>query len=140
MAKSHATCGLTLDAGALIELERGDAHVRALLTAALAAGAKLAVPAGVIAQSWRGGPRAARIARLLADDQVDTVVLDGPTAKAVGLLSAGCGHPDVVDVSVVLCAAERGHAVITTDPEDLAAVNPMVRLITIPVVPSPRRR
>lgn len=127
--------GLTLDSGALIKLESGDEYVRALLAGALKAGSPLAVPAGVIAQTWRGGPRTARIARLLGDETVEIVDLDAPVAKAVGLLSARCGHPDVVDVSVALCAAERGHAIVTTDPGDLtalAAVNPNLELLTIP--------
>jgi hypothetical protein len=33
---------------------------------------------------------------------------------------------------VVLCATQRGHAVVTTDPEDLARVNPNLDLITVP--------
>jgi hypothetical protein len=124
--------GLTLDSGALIKLESGDEYVRALLAGAMVAGSPLAVPAGVIAQTWRGGPRMARIARLLGDEGVDIVDLDAPVAKAVGLLSARCGHPDVVDVSVALCATERRHAIVTTDPSDLAKVNPNLELITIP--------
>jgi hypothetical protein len=124
--------GLTLDSGALIKLESGDEYVRALLASALEVGSPLAVPAGVIAQTWRGGPRMARIARLLGDETVEIVDLDAPVAKAVGLLSARCGHPDVVDVSVALCAAERGHAIVTTDPGDLTDVNPNLELVTIP--------
>ena len=121
-----------MDSGALIKLESGDEYVRALLSGALATGSPLAVPAGVIAQTWRGGPRMARIARLLADETVEIVDLDGPVAKAVGLLSARCGHLDVVDVSVALCAAQRQHAIVTTDPDDLTKVNPSLELVTIP--------
>jgi len=123
--------GLTLDAGALIALERGDERVRSLLARAAAAGLPLTVPAGVVAQAWRGGPRQARIARLLADPDVHVVVLDDPTARAVGSLVARSGHHDVVDVSVALCAAERGHAVLTSDPDDVAAVNPRLALIAL---------
>jgi predicted nucleic acid-binding protein len=124
--------GLTLDSGALIKLESGDEYVRALLASAMKAGSPLAVPTGVIAQTWRGGPRMARIARLLGDETVEIVDLDAPVAKAVGLLSARCGHPDIVDISVALCAAERGHAIVTTDPEDLTTVNPNLELVQIP--------
>jgi hypothetical protein len=60
------------------------------------------------------------------------IYLDGPVAKAVGLLTARCGHPDVVDVSVALCAAERRHAIVTTDPGDLTKVNSNLELVTIP--------
>ncbi|MGQ0777752.1 MAG: hypothetical protein ACT4NY_25645 [Pseudonocardiales bacterium] len=89
------------------------------------------MPAGVLAQAWRGGPRQARIARLLADPDVHVVVLDDPTAWAVGALVARSDHHDIVDVSVALCAAERGHVVLTSDPDDIAAVDPRLALITV---------
>jgi hypothetical protein len=115
----------------LIGLERGDERVRSLLQRAVTAGIPLAVPAGVVAQAWRGGPRQARIARLLADPDVHVVVLDDPTARAVGVLGARCGHDDIVDVSVALCAAERGQVVLTSDPEDVAAIDPRLALIVL---------
>ncbi len=123
--------GLTLDTGALIGLEKGDERVRSLLQRAVTEGIDLAVSAGVVAQAWRGGPRQARIARLLADPDVQVVVLDDPTARAAGALVARSGHQDVVDVSVALCAAERGHVVLTTDPGDVAAVDPHLALIVL---------
>ncbi len=123
--------GLTLDTGALIGLERGDERIRSLLQRAVADEIPLAVPAGVVAQAWRGGPRQARIARLLADPDVEVVVLDDPTARAVGTLIAHSGHHDVVDVSVALCAAERGHVVLTSDPDDIAAANPRLAVIAL---------
>jgi predicted nucleic acid-binding protein len=122
---------LTLDTGALIGLERGDERIRSLLQRAVADGIPLAVPAGVIAQAWRGGPRQARIARLLADPAIEIVILDDPTARAVGTLIARSGHPDVVDVCVALCARERGHVVATSDPDDVAAVDPRLALIPL---------
>ena len=72
--------GLTLDTGALLALERGDSRVRALLRRALETGLPLSVPAGVVAQAWRGGPRQARVARLLADPSVHVAPLDDMTA------------------------------------------------------------
>lgn len=123
--------GLTLDTGALIGLERGDQRVRSLLQRAVTERIPLAVPAGVIAQAWRGGPRQARIARLLADPAVEVVLLDDPTARAVGTLIARSGHHDVIDVCVALCAAERGHVVVTSDPNDVTAVDPRLTLIPL---------
>jgi hypothetical protein len=35
----------------------------------------------------------------------------------------------VVDVSVVVCARERGHAVVTSDPDDLRAIDPKLELL-----------
>ncbi|WP_240038159.1 PIN domain-containing protein [Actinomyces procaprae] len=131
MSTDGEVTGLTLDTGALLALERGDARMRALLRRAVEAGIALAVPAGVVAQAWRGGPRQARVARLLADPAVRVIPLDDVTARAVGLLCGRSGHPDVVDVHVVLHAREQGHAVVTSDPDDLHAVAPALRLITV---------
>lgn len=123
--------GLTLDTGAVLAVERGDARVRALLRRAVERGLPLAVPAGVVAQAWRGGPRQARIARLLADPAVEVPALDDLTARAVGLLCGRSGHRDVVDVHVALHARQHSHAVVTTDPNDLHAVDPSLPLIAV---------
>ena len=123
--------GLTLDTGALLALERGDSRVRALLRRSLETGLPLSVPAGVVAQAWRGGPRQARVARLLADPNVHVAPLDDMTARAVGLLCGRSGHRDIVDVHVALLAEEQGHTVVTSDPEDLSAVHPSLPLITV---------
>jgi hypothetical protein len=45
-------------------------------------------------------------------------------------LCAATGTSDVVDVSVALCARDRGHAVVTTDAADLRAIDPSLPLIT----------
>ena len=123
--------GLTLDAGALIALERGDPKVRALLRRALERGLEIAAPTSVVAQAWRGGPRQARVARLLGDPVVDIPVLDDATARAIGLLCGRSRHADIVDVHVVLHARELGHAVVTSDPEDLRSVDPDLQLIAV---------
>lgn len=128
---SAPVVGLTLDTGALIALQRGDERVRALLARAAHHQWPIAVPAGVIAQAWRGGPRQARVARLLNDPDIETVALDDLTARAVGVLAGRCGHPDIVDVSVALCAAERGHAVVTSDPDDLTTVDENLTLLRV---------
>lgn len=123
--------GLTLDTGALLALERGDSRVRALLRRALETGLPLSIPAGVVAQAWRGGPRQARVARLLADPSVHVAPLDDMTARAVGLLCGRSGHRDIVDVHVALLAQEQGHTVVTSDPEDLSVIHPGLPLITV---------
>lgn len=123
--------GVTLDTGALIAIERGDRRLQALLDEAAAASADLAVPAGVIAQAWRGSSRQARLARFLALSSVTVVVLDELEARAAGVLCGRAGTADVVDASVVLCARARGHAVVTGDQDDLAALDPALRLVTL---------
>ena len=123
--------GLTLDTSALIAIERADRRMQALLDEAGAVAAPLAVPAGVIAQAWRGSARQARLARFLALPTVTAVALDEPEARATGALCGRAGVDDVVDASVVICARARGHAVVTGDPEDLAALDPALRLVIL---------
>ncbi len=123
--------GATLDAGALIAVERGEPRLQALLDEAAAAGIDIAVPAGVIAQAWRRSSRQARLARFLALSVVTTVPLDEPEARAAGVLCGRTGTADVVDASVVICARARGHAVVTGDPDDLAALDPALRLVRL---------
>jgi len=105
--------------------------MRALIDRAAQHGWAVAVPSGALAKTWRGGPRQTRLARLLAQPEVTVPALDEATARAVGLLCGRSGHPDVVDVHVALHAMEHGHHVVTSDPDDIRAVNPSLPLIRI---------
>jgi predicted nucleic acid-binding protein len=125
------TRGLTLDAGALIAAERGDGRVIALLERVLTRGAELAIPAGALAQAWRADPKQHRLHRLLGDERCDVVALDRDEALRVGALCARTGRADIVDVSVAACASRRGHVVVTADADDIAAVDPTLRLIVL---------
>lgn len=120
--------GATLDTGALIAIERGSRRMQALLDEAAIADAVLAVPVGAVAQAWRGQPRQARLARFLRQRKVEVVPLDDPTARAAGVLCGRAGTDDVVDASVVLCARQRHHGVVTSDPGDLRLLDPTLRL------------
>jgi len=121
--------GATLDTGALIALEAGSRRMAVLVEEALASGATLAIPAGVLAQAWRGGARQARIARLLRASISSVIPLDERAALRIGARCAITGVPDVIDVSVALCARDRAQPVITTDPGDLRAIDPSLSLI-----------
>lgn len=123
--------GVTLDTGALIAIDRGDRRLQALIDETVASGTQLAVPAGVVAQSWRGSARPARLARFLALGEVVVVALDEPEARASGVLCARAGSADVLDASVVICARRRGHAVVTGDPADLAELDPRLKLVPL---------
>jgi len=116
--------GFTLDAGALIALERRDERVNALLSSALAENAVIHIPAGVLAQAFRSGPRQARMARLLRQAQTRVVALDEQTACVTGMLLGLRGVSDVIDASVVVCARRYRQAVVTSDPEDLRRLDP----------------
>ena len=121
--------GATLDTGALIALEAGSRRMAVLVEEALASPAMLAIPAGVLAQSWRGGARQARIARLLRSSVVAVVPLDRRCALRAGARCAATGVTDVIGASVALCAHDRGHPVITSDPGDLRVLEPSLVLL-----------
>lgn len=123
--------GATLDTGALIALDRGDPRIADLVSEAAAAGLRVALPAGVIAQAWRGGARQALLARLLTSMHTDVVPLDLAAALEVGTRCAETGARDVVDVSVVVCAEHRGHAVVTSDPGDIRRIEPRVPVVVV---------
>lgn len=122
--------GYTLDAGALIALERDHRALYARLARATKT-STIAVPAAALAQVWRDGRKQARLARLLARRDVEVVVLDEVGARRVGQLCGARGTSDVVDAAVVLCAMERAHAIITSDAKDLSRLDPRALLIEI---------
>lgn len=121
--------GVTLDAGALIALESGSKRMAVLVEEALVCRTELAIPAGVLAQAWRGGSRQARIAGLLRASNTSVVALDAKMALRVGARCAAVGMADIVDVSVAICARDRGHPVITSDPDDIAAIDSGLMLV-----------
>jgi len=96
-----------------------------------AANVPLAIPAGVLAQVWRGSARQQRLAVLMSDDDVDIPGLDMAQALAIGALLASARGRDVIDASVVVTARTRGDAVVTSDPEDLQRLDPMLRVIAV---------
>jgi hypothetical protein len=104
--------GLTYDTGALVAAERNDRLMWSLHRAALARGIPPVVPAGVLAEGWRGGPQAT-LSRFLKGCDVEE--LSKEQARAVGALAARARHDNVIDVSVVDGAIRRRHAVATSD-------------------------
>jgi hypothetical protein len=120
---------LVFDAGALIAFERNDRKVRTLVELAMAHGAALHVPGGVVAQVWRDGSRQARLARLLGSGILQVQSLDRAEAQATGALCGKAGVSDVVDASVVLLARRQHATVVTSDPEDLARIDAKLTLV-----------
>lgn len=114
-----------LDAGALIAFERRDRRVIALLELAEA----VHVPAGVVGQVWRNPARQARLARLLAAEEVNVRDLDVESAKAAGHLCGATGTGDVIDASVALLAREQAGVVVTSDVADLRRIDPSLDLV-----------
>lgn len=123
---------LVLDAGALIAIERRSTRLQTLLVQARQRRVSIVVPTPVVAQVVRGGGRQASLRRFLADSALRYISLDLAGALEVGALLAAGGGSDVVDAFVVTCARRLGGCpVVTSDPDDLARLDPTVPLIVI---------
>jgi len=125
------TPGITLDAGALIALDRDDRRVVVLLARAAQAGASVTIPATALAQAIRQPERQARLARLIRQPGADIVALDRVDATSVGRLLAASRTTDVVDAHVVVCARRAGHRVMTSDPDDLRRLDPAIDIVVV---------
>lgn len=123
--------GLTLDAGALIALDRDDRYVLRLLARTVALGDRVTIPAGALAQSIRQPQRQAHLARLLRQPTTDVAALNRRDAVLVGRMLARSGTADVIDAHVVLCARRAEQSVVTSDGDDLARLDPTLTLVRI---------
>lgn len=94
---------LVLDAGALIQVDRGDYDVLSMLKTAFDKGEVVDVPTGVIGQAWRNPDRQAVLSRTLK--RCNEVDLDGEMARAGGQLCGRTATSDVIDASVALAVA-----------------------------------
>ena len=106
---------LTLDAGALIAAERGDAKFWGFVKATL--DLDFLIPASVVAQAWRGA-RSARVAQLI--DSSFVVSLDDELARRVGELCGRSRTADIVDASVAVVAHRFGADILTGDTSDIS--------------------
>lgn len=108
--------GLTYDTGALLAAEGGDRRMWALHRRALERLQTPTVPAGALAQAWRGGPQPL-LSRVLDGCVIEP--LDELAARVAGQLMGHAKSSDVVDASVVAGALQRGDAVVTSDQRDM---------------------
>lgn len=123
--------GVTLDAGALIALDKNDRQMIVLLDRAQQLGHTVSIPASALAQAVREPARQARLSRLIRQSTTDVVPLDRVDAIRVGRLLAASGTSDVVDAHVIECARRTSTAVVTSDPGDLRRLDGSVRLIEL---------
>lgn len=128
--------GFVFDAGAFIALEGRSPFMIGILNEALHGTIEVVLPRTVIAQVWRGTPRQANVRRLVRAGlrRGSPVVIDELTAeraREIGVKIGQTSHPDIVDVHVALAAAERGHAVLTSDDADIAKVDPDLILVHV---------
>ena len=123
--------GIVFDTGGLIALDRKDRRVLALLVRAKERRMCITVPATALAQAIRNPAKQALVSRLIRQPGTDLIALDGPDATSVGLVLARTGTADIVDAHVVVCAQRAGHAVITSDSNDLRRIDPELELVVI---------
>lgn len=116
--------GLTYDTGALLAAEAGRRELWALHRRALERGTIPLVPAGVLAQAWRGGPQP-ELSRLLRGCVIEP--FEEGRARAAGKACALAATSDIVDASVVVGALGRNDLVVTSDPEDLRRIAAALR-------------
>jgi len=108
--------GITLDAGALIAVDRNDRPVLVLIARAMESGMRVTVPAMALAQAIRNPTRQPRLSR---------------HATAVGLLLAESGTSDIAGAHVAVCARNARQPVLTSDPGDLARLAPDLRVVPL---------
>jgi predicted nucleic acid-binding protein len=122
---------VTLDAGALIALDRDHRQMIALLAHAAEIGARVTVPATALAQAMRAPARQARLSRLVRQPTTDVVPLSTADAISVGVLLSVTRTSDITDAHVALCARRARGPIVTSDPDDLARLDPDARLVRV---------
>jgi predicted nucleic acid-binding protein len=122
------------DSGALIAAERNDRTMWAEHRVRLETGIVPSVPAPVVAQVSRS-PSQAQLRRLLRG--CDIVSFGERDAHRAGAVLARSRSSDVVDAAVVVIAADRGAAIVTSDPKDIArlatAARAFLRILPIAI-------
>ncbi|MBA2326445.1 MAG: PIN domain-containing protein [Actinobacteria bacterium] len=108
---------ITLDAGALVAVDRGEHATWSDLKTMVRAGSIPVIPTPVVVQTWRGA-RQGRLGQLLRLCHVEP--LDETTARRAGELCGRAGTADPVDAVVIVSASRRGGIVLTSDAGDLA--------------------
>jgi hypothetical protein len=95
---------------------------------------RLVLSAGSIAEAWRASPRQTPLVLLLLLRRQHLVVeeITVPIAKAIGaFLGTVANGDDIVDAHVVMLARRHAMPVITTDPDDLRALDPKAAVIEL---------
>ncbi|MGH9122446.1 MAG: twitching motility protein PilT [Acidimicrobiales bacterium] len=104
-----------LDAAAFVALERNERAMWVRLKGLERSGEVPVTHGGIVGQVWRGGPRQARLARVLAG--TDVRPLDRDLGRAAGELLGRSGTADVIDAALALLATD-GDEILTADLDD----------------------
>jgi hypothetical protein len=116
-----------VDAGGLIAVERRSAYMVEAIDRVVSRSGRLLIPAPALAQVWRDGARQSLLSRFLKLPNVRVEMLSQSLWQAVGELCGLTRTTDVVDASVVVCArAHAAQVVITSDPDDLRKLDPVL--------------
>lgn len=112
-----------LDSGAVIALAVGQGRARQLVERALKQRDVLVVPAVVIAETTRGGPRDAGVNRVLKSVHNVASVTER-IAREAGRLLAAAGLPNVTVDALVVAEASRQEptVILTSDVRDISAL------------------
>ena len=87
----------------------------------------LVTSAGVVAQVWRGGA-AQQVPLVYLLRRTAVIDISFAVARVLGQMLGATQTTDPVDAHVVFLARERGWAILTSDPSDLRALDPNVRV------------
>ena len=113
---------LVLDSEGLSKLAAGDARAHAYLDSARARRARVATSAITLTETLRGGPRDARVHRVLS--RITVVPVSAQIARRAGELLGATGlsgHRCAIDAVVAATALgmERPIVLLTSDPDDM---------------------
>jgi len=122
---------VVLDAGALIALEKRDRRMLALADELIRARVIAHVPAGVVAQVWRGTAKQQPVVRLLRAQAVRVHPMTESTAYGIGLLLATSRTSDVVDAHVAILGRALRAVVLTSDPVDLLRLDASLDVVSV---------
>lgn len=106
------------DCGMLVAADKNDRAAWALHEQTIERVDRVLVPAGVLAQAWRGGPQHS-LSRLMKGCKV--VEFTETDARTVGRVLAASGTSDVEDAACAVVASPDG-IVVTSDRGDLARI------------------
>ena len=112
-------------------MDRNDRRMVVLLARAAETGARITVPASILAQAIRKPDRQVRLSRFIRQPTTDVIELGRVDATGIGRLLAASGTSDIADAHVVICARRADQPVVTSDPGDLRELDPTRRLILL---------
>lgn len=111
--------GLTLDTGALIQMEKSNRRTVEIIATALEGGLPLRIPAAVIAEFWQGKHGRGITGLIEVATLADTRLIAQRAGEALAAIGRVRRGPSIVDAVVAATAHAHGDAVLTTDPDDL---------------------